>query len=685
MSGTDARSPWVRTSRAQRPRLGPVRITKSRWIRIFLAIAVVVTIGGIASAIYAQHVLAGLPDPGSAPILARSIVIYDRNGAVLAEHNKQGTFHVAVKLADMGKLAPQAMLAAEDRDFYTHGALSWPAILRAIVVNTINHSSVQGGSTISQQLVKISFFNDERTLSRKIKEALIANQLERKYTKDQILELYMNRVYYGHGAYGVGAAAKTYFGNDKLVKDLSPAQAAFLAGLVNAPSAYDPRLHYDRSRDRELYVLKEMVAAGDLTQAQSTQAAAEDISKELKYDTAYRDARSPHFVDYILSRLEAQFGPALVQQGGLQVHTTLDPTMQGWAEKAVADGVHVMAGQGVNNGMMMIAKPSTGEVLAWVGSADYGNAQIGGQFDVILSRRQPGSSFKPYVYEAAYKDRKLTPASCVHDSPTSFNGYRPLDFDNSFMGVMTAQQALLLSRNVAAVEVAQKEGIANVNALATQMGIKSPLQPYLSTAIGGSEVTMFDHLQGYQVFANQGMKVPLLTITRIADASGNTLFEQAPGRQDGQQQVLSAQESYLVTNTLKDYQNQWHLGWQKQMAGKSGTSGGSEIGVHQDAWMMAYNKDIVIGGWAGNTAAGGTGSSISAFGVNTGETMLAEVINELPADDNHFFPEPSGLISKNGSLFLPGTENVVLCASSGRSDQGNGNGGNGHGNGKKHP
>jgi len=210
--------------------LGPVRITKSRWIRIFLAIAVVVTIGGIASAIYAQHVLAGLPDPGSAPILARSIVIYDRNGAVLAEHNKQGTFHVAVKLADMGKLAPQAMLAAEDRDFYTHGALSWPAILRAIVVNTINHSSVQGGSTISQQLVKISFFNDERTLSRKIKEALIANQLERKYTKDQILELYMNRVYYGHGAYGVGAAAKTYFGNDMLVKDLSPAQAAFLRG-----------------------------------------------------------------------------------------------------------------------------------------------------------------------------------------------------------------------------------------------------------------------------------------------------------------------------------------------------------------------------------------------------------------------------------------------------------------------
>ena len=430
---------------------------------------------------------------------------------------------------------------------------------------------------------------------------------------------------------------------------------------MNAPSANDPRLHYDQARDRELYVLKQMVDASDITQVQSTEAAAEDISKELKYDTAYRDAKSPHFVDYVLARLEAQFGPALVQQGGLAVHTTLDPTMQGWAEKAVADGVHSMANQGVNNGMMMIAKPSTGEVLAWVGSADYGNAQIGGQFDVILSPRQPGSSFKPYVYEAAYKDRKVMPASCVHDTPTDFNGYRPLDFDNSFMGVMPAQQALLLSRNVPTVEVAQKEGIGNVNKLASQMGINTPLQDNLTTAIGGSEVTMFDHIQGYQVFANEGRKMPLVSITKISDANGNTLFETRPGKQGGQTQVLSPQEAYLITNTLKAYQDQWHLGWKVQMASKSGTTGAT-VGAHKDAWMMAYNKDVVIGGWAGNTAGGGTGGPISAFGVNTGETMLAEIVNELPADDNHFFAQPSGLINKDGSLFLPGTENTALCS-----------------------
>jgi membrane peptidoglycan carboxypeptidase len=366
-------------------------------------------------------------------------------------------------------------------------------------------------------------------------------------------------------------------------------------------------------------------------------------------------------VDYILSRLEAQFGPEVVQQGGLAVHTTLDPTMQGWAEKAVGDGVHAMANQGVNNGMMMIAKPSTGEVLAWVGSVDYGNAQIGGQFDVIESPRQPGSSFKPYVYEAAYKDHALTPASCVHDTPTDFNGYRPLDFDNNFLGVMPAQQALLLSRNVPTVEVAQKEGIGNVNKLAAQMGIKTPLQDNLTTAIGGSEVTMFDHIQGYQVFADEGKKMPLVTITKISDATGNTLFETHPGQQDGQAQVLTPQESFLITDDLKAYQDQWHLGWKVQMASKSGTTGAT-IGVHQDAWMMAYNKDIVIGGWAGNTGSGGSGGPISAFGVNTGETMLAEVVNELPADYSHFFTQPSGLVAKNGSLFLAGTENTPLCS-----------------------
>src|SRR6202165_1331686 len=275
--------------------------------------------------------------------------------------------------------------------------------------------------------------------------------------------------------------------------------------------------------------------------------------------------------------------------------------MQALAEQAVTTGVQAMTRQGVNNGMMLAARSGTGEVLAWVGSVDFNNASIGGQFDVVRSPRQPGSSFKPYVYEAALHDRKISLGSCLADRPTNFNGYRPLDFDNAYLGRLSARQALVLSRNIPAVQVAQTEGMTGVINMAQSMGIRSKLQPYLSTAIGGSEVTMLDHLQGYQVFANEGRKVPLVTITRITDASGQNLFEQKPGSQDGQQQVLSPAEAYLITDTLKAYQGQWGLGWKQQMASKSGTSGASQIGVHQDAWLMAYNHDLVIGGGGGGT------------------------------------------------------------------------------------
>jgi membrane peptidoglycan carboxypeptidase len=347
--------------------------------------------------------------------------------------------------------------------------------------------------------------------------------------------------------------------------------------------------------------------------------------------------------------------------------------MQARAEHAVGVGVTAMSRQGVNNGMMLVARPGTGEILAWVGSADFNNSAIGGQFDVIRSPRQPGSSFKPYVYEAALRAHKITLASCLIDEPLDFNGYRPVDFDNSYMGPLTARDALVLSRNIPAVEVANQEGITNVISLAQQMGIKTPLQPYLSTAIGGSEVTMLDHLQGYQVFADEGRKVPLMSITKITDSGGQKLFELRPGRQDGQLQVLSPAEAFLLTDTLKAYQDEWNLGWRRQMASKSGTSGASQIGVHQDAWMMAYNHDLVVGGWAGNTGANGAGNAISAFGVNTGSTMLADFLNALPAGLDHWYQPPQGLVSKDGRLFLSGTEGLsTACPQFGGGGNGEG-------------
>jgi membrane peptidoglycan carboxypeptidase len=627
-------------------------------------VAIVIVVLGILTTGYVAWTLRDMPDPGQDNVLAKSIVIYDRHGKEIEQRNAQGMYHVVLKLNEMGKYGPAATLASEDRDFYRHGAINWGSTARAAWVDLTQGGYVQGGSTITQQLVKIQLLTPQKSIFRKTQEAILAEALERRYSKDQILEMYLNRVYYGHGAYGLGAAAKAYFSKD--AKDLTPAQAAFLAGLIQAPYYYDPQTHYDRAKSREDYVLKGLVQTGALTRDQADKAGQEDIKSQIKYDNSFRKSKAPLFVDYVVQKLEAQFGQAAIQQGGFAVYTTLDLDLQRKAEQAVADGVKDLSGMGVNNGDLVAADPRTGEILAWVGSADYYNQDIGGQFDVILSPRQPGSSFKVYDYEAALKDHKITLASIVHDRPTDFGGgYKPLDFDNRTMGDMDARKALVLSRNIPAVEVASKEGIDNVINLAHQLGINTQLQPVLATAIGGSEVTMFDHLQGYEVFANQGKKMPLMTITRIVDNQGNTVFEQKPGGQEGQSQPLSAAEAYLITDTLKDYQNQWGLGWNRQMASKSGTSGGNQIGVHPDAWMMAYNPNIVVGAWGGNTGPNGAGKPVSAFGVNVGSTILREFINSLPPNYRDWYQRPPGIVDGKGcpgqpdashEIFLEGTK-----------------------------
>jgi penicillin-binding protein 1A len=316
-----------------------------------------------------------------------------------------------------------------------------------------------------------------------------------------------------------------------------------------------------------------------------------------------------------------------------------------------------------------------------VGSANYRDPNIGGAFDVIRSPRQPGSSFKPYVYEAALKDRKITLASCVQDVPTDFNGYKPLDYDNSYMGTMTAHKALTESRNVPAVAVAQQEGIGRVIQLAGAFGVRAKLQPYLSTAIGASEVTMFDHVQGYQVFANQGLMVPLMTITEIREATGRVLRQTRPGGQQGQSQVATPAETYLVTHTLRDYQDRWSLGWNRSMASKSGTSGSSRIGIHQDAWMLGYNQDLVVGAWVGNSGRDGAGNAMSAFGVNTGSTVLRSFINGVPPQWNHWYDPPPGVVGKDGEVFLAGTENATPCQAPPAPPRDGGGGGGGGGGG----
>jgi membrane peptidoglycan carboxypeptidase len=633
-------------------------------VRLWAALAVVSTIAVLSLGAYAGWNLRDLPQPGSDAAISaidHTVDIYDRAGQLIAQRSPDGQFYLYTPLSQMGRYGPAATLAAEDRGFYDHAAVDAPALLRAAATDALRGGVVEGGSTITQQLVKIELLGPEQTFSRKLQEGFLAYAMERRYSKYQILEMYLNRVYYGHGAYGLASATKVYFGSDRSPADLTPAQAAFLAALLQAPNGLDPKFNYASARARELYVLAGMRATRALTAAQEQQADQEDVRAELKYDVSYRPARAPHFVDWVMQQAEGDIGTEALQQGG-RIYTTLDIGLQTQAEQAVASGVKELAHLGVNNGALMAVRPSTGEILAWVGSDDYTNDTIGGQFDVVTAQLQPGSTFKPYVYEAALRDHQITLCSTLEDRPTDFGGgYSPQDYDNKFLGAISARRALVLSRNVPAVEVAQQEGLDRVDALAKQMGITSKLGTNLSTAIGGgSTVSIYDQVQGYAVFADQGRKVPLMGISRIEDPAGDLLFQSRPGTQGGQQTIVTPAESYLITNVLQDYPRVWGLGWNRQMAAKSGTTG-SQTGVHPDAWMMAYNPDIVVGAWAGNTGADGKGSPTAAFGTDVGRTIEARFINGLPGDYSQKFTRPAGLVTAHGELFLPGTQSHPGC------------------------
>ena len=645
-----------------RGRQHPLFLRPFAWLwaqKVWIAAAVGVLL--LASTLYVLWAIKDLPDPSQNVLAAGDVMVLDRNGKLIEDWSPAGHYHVTLTLEQMGPYAAKGVLAAEDRNFYNHGALDPASIARAAWVDITSGGFNEGASTITQQLVKIQLLTPQKSFTRKVQEMVLAIALEQRYSKDQILGMYLNRVYFGHGAYGFGAAARTYFNKD--AKDMTAAQAAFLAGIIQAPSAYDPVTHYDAARDRELYVLRGMVATGALSPAEAEKASNEDIKKELHIQATARQSKAPHFVDYVLTDLESMFGSAAIQQGGIVVRTTLDLGIQQNAQSAVSNGVRDLAGFNVNNSALLAADPRNGEVLAWVGSADYGNDSIGGQFDVVLSKRQPGSSFKPYVYEAALRDHKITWATILHDRLTDFGGYTPRDFDNGGMGDIKASTAILYSRNIPAVQVGKMEGMDNVIDLAHAMGIKSQLQPYLPTAIGAGDVTLYEHLQGYQTFANQGQRVDLNVIKEVDDSSGHSVFKYNRNSTT----VLTQAEAYLMSGVLKNYQNTWSFGWNRQMASKTGTSDNGKGGI-PDSWIMAYNPDIAIGVWVGNTAPNGGGGLIRAYGENVGLTIMKRFINSLPPTMRDWYPTPSGIKMGCGGdpqdPFLPGACNASPTPSS---------------------
>jgi len=580
------------------------------------------------------YAYATLPDPSKLDLAAGTVIIKDRSGALIEERNAQGARVDPVKLADISTTLRNATVAVEDKHFYQHHGIDWGRVIKAGIIDTLARRPEQGASTITEQLAKIAVLQSpKKSILIKLREAMVATSLESRYTKNQILEMYLNTIFYGHHATGIEAASQVYFG--KHASELNLAEASMLAGLPNAPSYYDPLLHRDRAKARQAVVLDAMVSQQMISQAQADEAKDAPLTFVFKEN---RSSQAPHFVDFVFEQLENLYGPSVVNRGGFVVTTTLDLTLQKAAEHAVAAGQQRLGPLGADNGDFIAIDPKTGEILAMVGSADFFNNDIKGQFNVVTGLRQPGSSFKPYAYEQAFRSHKLTMGNLLDDTSRHFANGQFHDFDNRDMGIITAHKALLLSRNIPALETMQTAGVDNVTQFAHDMGITTPLKSEVTTAIGSSEVRMLDHAVGYGVFATGGTRHDPVSVLEIKDTQGNTLDKPNPPQA---KQVISAQEAYLITYILKDYSSQWNLGWNKPFASKSGTTND-----FRDAWMMAYSPNLVIGAWVGHTGPGNQNMN-GVFGTMVGSSVLRDFINNGLSQANfkvETFQRPSGLV-----------------------------------------
>jgi len=534
----------------------------------------------------------------SARNLPQTTRIYARDGVTLLEE-RYDQRRTVVPLNEMSWDLRHATIAIEDKDFYNHGAVNPVRMVAAGVYDLLHQRAAQGGSTITQQLVKNYLLSSSsRSLDRKARELVLSIQLERQYTKDQILEMYLNTIFYGNQSFGVEAASQTYFGISARRLDL--AQSAFLAGLPQRPSYLNPFLSegYVHARNRQADVLNALVRDGYITAAVADKAYAEDLAPKLaaahQAAVGQRASLAPHFVDYVWSELEQRYDPGYLLRSGLKIVTTLDPKTQALAQQAVHDGVARYASSyRVNNGAMLVMNPHTGDVLAVVGSADYSNADIGGQVNYTTALRQPGSSFKPYTYITALMNG-WTPASPLDDSngAHAFPGYPVHDWDSRELGTITLRESLQKSRNISSVHLFKDVGIQKVFTTVRSLGINSALDPSLPTTLGASELRMVDHLSAYSAFANGGHRVRALDVLEVRDAAG-VLLESNPPQPDTGERVLPASATYVLTDILK---GAVHPSMGFPVAAKSGTTTD-----FKDAWYIGYTSDLAVASWMGRT------------------------------------------------------------------------------------
>ena len=524
------------------------RLRRGRVLSTVLALLLVAVFSGVAEAIdQYQYYTLDLPDPSSLnPYdLQQATQILDRNGKLLyLKHGNE--IRTVVNIDHIAAVLRQATVDLEDKNFYQHHGLDYNRLAAAAYSDVFKGGS-QGGSTITQQLVKRKYLTTEQSVDRKVKEALLSGEIEQRYSKDQILEAYLNEIFYGHQAYGIDAAAQTYFGIH--AGDLDLNQASLLAGIPAQPSVLDPLTPAGLAlcRERQKVVLQAMVNQGDITQAQmiQVQQAPVKLNPQVPDQVLY----APHFVNYVLDYLRQRYGSNLVDGGGLKVTTSLDLDLQQKAEDIVRKQVAHFGSSGINNGAMVVMNPNTGEILAYVGSADYNNKSIAGSVDNVSniggSPRQPGSSFKPYVYLTAFADG-YTPSSMIDDTQGPIGGFNFHDFDNRSEGNITLRKALVESRNIPAIKLLQQLGYARVFQTARTLGITTDLKPELGSAIGSSGLHMLEHATAYGVFATEGIYRPAAPVLKILDDNGNQIF----ALKDTGKRVASQQVTYMLNDVL---------------------------------------------------------------------------------------------------------------------------------------
>lgn len=573
-----------------------------------------------------------LPDVRSLATYApnETTYIYDINGKLLTglheEENRQ--------VVSLDKISPHlklSVLAIEDSNFYQHDGINPLGILRAALTNYQVGQTVQGASTLSMQLVKNLYLTPDRTLSRKLAEAVLALRIEQLLSKDELLELYLNQVYWGHNTYGVETAAHSYF--NKSAEQLTLGESAMMAGIIQAPESYSPFVDFDVAKERQNIVLKRLLELQWITPAEAQAARTEKIS--LGEITSFQRSQAPDVTNTVVQELTQRFGREALVRGGLRVQTTLDWKMQQVAEQTIRRH-HQYYAYAADQMALVAVDPRTHFIKAIVGGVDSKTSEFN---RATQAYRQPGSAFKPFVYYTAFATGQYTPDSIIQDSPVSFNDgglerYQPQNYDRTFRGSMSIRQALAQSRNVPAIVLGQKVGIKNVIDVSRKLGITSPIPNVISLPLGAVDLTPVEMASAYATFANNGWQSPTTAILQVTDRSGKVLIDNTPQPKLALNQWAAASvNSTLQTVVQSGTGVAAQIG--RPAAGKTGTTSSE-----RDVWFVGYVPQLSVAVWAGNDnysriGAGATGGGWMA---PVWREFMSEVLKDTPVQ---YFEPPS--------------------------------------------